>query len=84
MNAYAERFVLSLESECLNKIVPLGEWHLRYAIKEYVEHYHQERHHQGLASAIIMAKDAGEGSDGPIRRHQRLGGTLNDYDREAA
>jgi len=84
LNAYAERFVLSIKSECLDKIVPLGEWHLRYAIKEYVEHYHQERHHQGLESAIIMAEDAGEGSDGPIRRHQRLGGTLNYYDREAA
>jgi transposase InsO family protein len=29
LNAYAERFVLSIRSECLDRIVPLGETHLR-------------------------------------------------------
>jgi len=28
-NAYAERFVRSVKEECLDRIVPLGEWHLR-------------------------------------------------------
>jgi hypothetical protein len=35
--------VLSLKSECLSKLVPLGERHLRFAISELVEHYHLER-----------------------------------------
>jgi len=48
LNAYAERFVLSIKSECLNKIVPLGQRHLRRAVNEFVEHYHLERNHQGL------------------------------------
>ena len=43
LNAFAERFVLSLrariKSECLNKIIPPGEKHLRLTIKEYMEHY---------------------------------------------
>ncbi len=30
-NAFAERFVLSIKSECLDKLVPLGERHLRAA-----------------------------------------------------
>jgi putative transposase len=28
LNAFAERFVLSIKSECLNHVVPLGERHL--------------------------------------------------------
>ncbi|MAG55628.1 MAG: hypothetical protein CMJ83_04985, partial [Planctomycetes bacterium] len=77
-NAYAERFVLSIKSECLDKIVPLGERHLRYAIEEYVDHYHQERHHQGLGSSIIIPEESA-GVEGPVRRRQRLGGMLNHY-----
>jgi hypothetical protein len=32
LNAVAERFVLSIKCECLDKLVPLGERHLRLAI----------------------------------------------------
>jgi transposase InsO family protein len=53
LNAYAERFVLSVKSECLAKIIPLGERHLRKAVKEYTEHYHLERNHQGLDNELI-------------------------------
>ena len=42
LNAYAERFVRSIKSECLAQIIPLGERHLRHALKEYTEHYHVE------------------------------------------
>ncbi len=83
LNAYAERFVLSIKSECLDKIVPLGERHLRHAIKEYAEHYHWERHHQGLDSSIITS-DGPTRINGPIQRRARLGGMLNHYYREAA
>jgi hypothetical protein len=46
-NAYAERFVRSTKEECLDRIVPLGEWHLRRALAEYIAHYHGERNHKG-------------------------------------
>ena len=52
-NAYAERFVRSIKHECLNRVIPLGERHLRRTIAEYVEHYHRERNHQGLANELI-------------------------------
>ena len=32
LNAFAERFVLSVKSECLDRIVPLSEAHLRAAV----------------------------------------------------
>jgi hypothetical protein len=52
LNAYAERFVRSLKEECLRHVVPLGERHLRTVIREFVEHYHSERNHQGLGNVI--------------------------------
>ena len=48
LNAYAERFVRSIKEECLTRVVPLGEGHLRRLVYEYLEHYHRERNHQGL------------------------------------
>ena len=38
LNAFAERFVLSIKSECLERMVLLGEWHLRRAISESMRH----------------------------------------------
>lgn len=34
LNAHTERFVRSIKSECLSKIIPLGERHLRLAVSE--------------------------------------------------
>ena len=31
LNAYAERFVLSIKSECLDRVIPLNEAHLHAA-----------------------------------------------------
>lgn len=58
LNAFAERFVLSIKSECLGKLVPLGERHLRFAISELVEHYHLERNHQGRDNRLITTPAA--------------------------
>jgi putative transposase len=49
-NAYAERFVRSIKEECLDRLIPIGERHFRRAVTEYVEHYHEEWNHQGIAS----------------------------------
>jgi len=85
LNAYAERFVLSIESECLDRMIIVGERHLRHVIEEYVDHYHLERNHQGLANRLITPgpSDSG-GADGPVCCQQRLGGMLSFYHRRAA
>ena len=44
LNAVAERFVLSIKSECLDRFIPIGEKTLRLAIRNYMEFYHAERH----------------------------------------
>jgi transposase InsO family protein len=82
-NAYAERFVRSIKHECLNRVIPLGARHLRRMIMEFVEHYHVERNHQGLANELIDGEPAMKASRGGIRRRQRLGGLLSYYCRAA-
>ena len=82
LNAYAERFVLSIKSECLDRMVLVGERHLRRAIGSYVEHYHLERCHQGLGNRPL--EGVPKPSAGVVLRHERLGGILSHYYREAA
>ena len=54
LNADAERFVRSINEECLTRVVPLGEGHLRRLVYEYIEHDHRERHHQGLDNQLLQ------------------------------
>ena len=71
-NAHAERFVRSIKGECLNRLIPFGERHLRQAVAEFVAHYHGERNHQGLRNELIDGEPATD--VGRIRRRQRLSG----------
>jgi putative transposase len=84
LNAYAERFVRSIKSECLSQIIPLGERHLRRAVNEYTEHYHLERNHQGLGNRLIEKPQGVIDMNSAVVRHERLGGVLNYYERRAA
>jgi transposase InsO family protein len=54
LNAPLERFFGSLKSECLERMIFFGETMLRRAIRQSLEHYHAERHHQGLANHILQ------------------------------
>ena len=83
-NAYAERFVRSIKSECLAQIIPLGERHLRNAVAEYIEHYHAERNHQGLDNQLILKPRDGPRVSGDVECRERLGGLLQFYYRRAA
>ena len=84
LNAYAETFVLSIRSESLNRIVPLGENHLRWAIQEFMNHYHGERNHQGLDGKLIDPDETARRTEGRVACRERLGGLLSYYYREAA
>ena len=82
MNAFAERFVRSVKSECLDKMIFVGELSLRRALREYIAHYHGERPHQGMDNELLSRAEAAR--DGDIKTRERLGGLLNYYYREAA
>ena len=84
LNAYAERWVRSIKSECLSKLIPLGEAHLRRAVADFVVHYNRERTHQGLDNALIDPEPGVGTLEGPIECRERLGGLLRYYRRTAA
>ena len=80
-NAYAERFVLSIKSECLRRMIFFGESSLRRAVLAYLHHYHTERAHQGIGNKVIHHRD--QAVEGEICCRERLGGLLKHYYRAA-
>jgi putative transposase len=83
-NAYAERFIRSVKSECLSKLIPIGTFMLRRALREYMEHYHLERNHQGLDNNLIVSTPAQCSKTDRIDCRSRLGGILRFYERAVA
>ena len=66
----------SLKSECLDRVIFLGEASLRRALIEFGEHFHHERNHQGLKNRIIDAGDEVGHKDGEVICRPRLGGLV--------
>ena len=83
-NAFAERFVRSIKEECLDRMILFGEASLRRALTVYVAHYHAEINHQGVDNRLLEPLDASIAANEAVYRHERLGGILNYYYREAA
>jgi hypothetical protein len=54
------------------------------AVREYVEHHHTERNHQGLGNELIAPVDDADAVAGRIACRERLGGLLKYYHRRAA
>ena len=81
LNAFAERWVRTIKTECLSKLILFGEASLRRAVTQFLEHYHLERPHQGKGNQLLFtvplpprARPAGR-----IQCHERLGGLLKSY-----
>jgi hypothetical protein len=84
LNAHIERYFRSLKSGCLNRMINFGEESLRRALKQFNEHYHCERNHQGLANRIIEAGDEVGQTRAGLQQGERLGALLRSCYREAA
>ena len=61
-----------------------GERSLRRALREYVEHYHAERNHQGKGNVLLFPGDTHVRIEGPVQCREHLGGLLRYYHQEAA
>jgi len=85
-NAFAERFVRTVRSECLDHVLIYGRRHLDRVLRVYVSHYMEQRPHRGLDLATPF-----EGSPWPARQTERsridrtevLGGLIHEYRRVA-
>ena len=85
MNAICERLVGTLRRELLDRVLILGEAHLRAVLTDYQAHYNTARPHQGIAQrvpddecdahpATVTNVDARQ-----IRRKPVLNGLINEY-----
>jgi putative transposase len=87
-NAYAERWVQTVRSECLDWMLVLGRRHLLRLLRAYVRRYNQQRPHRGLALAVPEARDQDWGSmpirPPEVRRRDVLSGVIHEYHRVAA
>ena len=83
-NPHAERFVKSIKTELLNRLVFFGIRSLNRALNSYAAHFNSERPHQGIGNTLIDPDDSLLANTGEVIRHERLGGLLSFYHRRAA
>jgi putative transposase len=89
MNSIMERWVQTCRHELLDRTLIWNEHHLRHALHEFETHHNIHRAHQALAQASPL-RTAPEPITDPdriarldIRRHDRLGGVIHEYQHAA-
>jgi len=82
LNPYAERFVKSVKSECLDYMILSSIDQLEYVLQQNCKYYHHERIHQSLGRIIQPMHKINESVE--IACVERLGGLLKSYHRLAA
>jgi transposase InsO family protein len=85
MNATCERLIGTLRRELLDRMLILGERHLRAVLAEYHLHYNTARPHQGTAQRVpdgehdALRTTVTDVDRQRIRRKSVLGGLINEY-----
>ncbi|MEV0178982.1 integrase core domain-containing protein [Streptomyces sp. NPDC050625] len=89
MNSIMERWVQTCRRELLDPTLIWNQRHLLHALREFDEHYNSHRPHQGIANARPLhplpmpVTDPEQITHLDIRRHERLGGILHEYQHAA-
>jgi putative transposase len=78
-NAFAERFVRTIRTECLDHLLILSRRHLEATVNEYLRHYNQARPHRSLELAQPIPRPA-RPAGSTINRRDVLGGIIHKYD----
>ena len=80
-NLFAERWVRTVRSECLDWLLILNRRHLARVLCVYVDHYNRARPHRGLGLALPADRSTRQplAIVPDVRRRDRLGGLLHEY-----
>jgi len=67
-------------AECLDQILIINARHLRRVLAEFVDHYNGHRPHRALRQQAPEPRLRVVPADsGTVKRHQVLGGLINEY-----
>ncbi|CDR17561.1 integrase core domain-containing protein [Streptomyces iranensis] len=89
MNSLIERWIQTCRRELLDRTLIWNQSHLLHALREFETHYNGHRSHRALGQAAPLRPlphpiDApGESRHLDVRRRDRLGGTLHEYQHAA-
>jgi putative transposase len=84
MNAYAERFVLTVRTEVTDRMLIFGERHLRSVLAGYQAHYNGQRPHRSRQLRPPRPDHSvADLSQKRIKRRPVLGGLISEYERAA-
>jgi hypothetical protein len=83
----AERFVRTARSECVDWLLIVNAWHLQRALSGFIDHYNGHRPHRSLGLLSPNGRPPIETWEGThpttVKRRDRLGGLLHEYERAA-
>jgi transposase InsO family protein len=89
MNSIMERWVQTCRRELLDRTLIWNQRHLLHALREFEEFYNTHRPHQGIANARplhpmpLPINDPEQITHLDVRRRERLGGILHEYQHAA-
>jgi putative transposase len=82
-NVFAERWVRTVRTECLDWMLVLGRRHLERLLRTYTAHYNEARPHRSLD--LKTPEPQPDSLSRPalgqrVRRHDLLGGLIHEYE----
>jgi transposase InsO family protein len=89
MNSIMERWIQACRHELLDRMLLWNQAHLLHALREYERHHNRHRPHRGIANARPLRALPEPNTDPAtitqlcIRRHDRLGGLVHEYEHAA-
>jgi transposase InsO family protein len=79
-NAYAERWVRTVRTDCLDRILIFGRRHLEHVLRVYRRHYNEHRPHRALELLPPDSRDRTPLTPpAQLRRRDLLGGLIHEY-----
>ena len=79
-NAFAERLVRTIRTECLDQLLVFSRRHLEAILAEYLRHYNQARPHRSVDLDQPVPRLATPTTSRRITRRDVLGGIIHEYD----
>jgi integrase-like protein len=89
MNSIMERWIQACRHELLDRTLIFNQAHLLQALREYERHHNEHRPHRGIANARPLQPlpdpitEPATLARLDVRRHDRLGGLLHEYEHAA-